>query len=123
MYWDFWCLKATHQSAPLSIVSEQAAPRAAKSADKMEGAMMAGGLMAADPRLILTDGACYQWSIEIFWVAFSKDKLRVCYSRVHLCADGLCMVLPPNDRWLPQSSDAPPNPFGLASDFSGSLKI
>lgn len=40
--------EATHQSAPLSIVSEQAAPRAAKSADKMEGAMIAGGLMITD---------------------------------------------------------------------------
>jgi hypothetical protein len=34
------------QSAPLSIVVEQAAPRAPKSADKIEGAMMALGDMA-----------------------------------------------------------------------------
>ena len=32
-----------HQSAPLSMVSVQAAPRAAKSAERMEGAMIAGG--------------------------------------------------------------------------------
>ena len=32
-----------YQSAPLSMVSVQAAPRAAKSAERMEGAMIAGG--------------------------------------------------------------------------------
>lgn len=42
--------ETTHQSAPLWIVSEQAAPRAAKSADRMEGAMMAGGVMTAYSR-------------------------------------------------------------------------
>ena len=32
-----------YQSAPLSMVSVHAAPRAAKSAERMEGAMIAGG--------------------------------------------------------------------------------
>ena len=32
-----------NQSAPFSIVVEQSAPRAAKSAERIEGAMMAGG--------------------------------------------------------------------------------
>lgn len=32
--------------APLSIVSEQALPRAAKSAERIDGAMMAGGAIA-----------------------------------------------------------------------------
>ena len=53
------CLEATHQSAPLSIVSEQAAPRAAKSADKMEGAMIAGGLMTIDSSGDLKGNGCY----------------------------------------------------------------
>lgn len=34
------------QSAPWSMVSEQALPRAPKSADSMDGAMIAGGHMA-----------------------------------------------------------------------------
>ena len=36
------------QSAPFLIVSEQAAPKAAKSADRMEGAMMACGVIIAE---------------------------------------------------------------------------
>lgn len=48
----------THQSAPLSIVSEQAAPREAKSADKMEGAMIAGGPMAIDGFLRSCERRC-----------------------------------------------------------------
>lgn len=34
-----------YQSAPLLIVSEQAAPRAPKSAERIEGAIVAGGDM------------------------------------------------------------------------------
>ena len=40
------------QSAPFSIVSEQAAPKAAKSADKMEGAMIACGAIELDVAVI-----------------------------------------------------------------------
>lgn len=40
-------VKGPYQSAPLLIVSEQAAPRAPKSAERIEGAMMAGGDMVA----------------------------------------------------------------------------
>ena len=39
--------KWTYQSAPFSMVSEQAAPRAPKSAERIEGAITAGGGMIA----------------------------------------------------------------------------
>ena len=51
--------KATHQSAPLSMVSEQAAPKAAKSAERIEGAMIAGGVMAFEFKGLSKGDLCY----------------------------------------------------------------
>ena len=40
----------TYQSAPWEMVSVQAAPRAAKSAERIEGAMIAGGDIVGEAR-------------------------------------------------------------------------
>ena len=46
----------TYQSAPLLMVSEQAAPRAPKSAERIEGAIVAGGDMLARMGVCLISG-------------------------------------------------------------------
>ncbi len=51
--WDRWAIgtymmSTCSQSAPCEMVREHAAPRSAKSAERIDGAMMALGAMVAD---------------------------------------------------------------------------
>jgi len=68
--WPSMISMCSHK-APLSIVSAQALPRAAKSADSMDGAIMGGGGIFEDP-LHRNDGRLTDCSTEPEFLA--KDR-------------------------------------------------